>query len=137
MRDGAIFFLFSIAILSSSYSAQAQEDEFELGDLGFYLHQLYDRDDMQKFRDAVLDLNYNVDQPNEFGQSVLQCASRDGKTNWIDMLLSLGAGINLPDPNRGWPPIGWALAAGHCEAYKHLQGYGAFFVHPISLAYGW
>lgn len=111
------------AFVSNSVCALG-DDDIELGNLEFYLHRLYHKNKKESFRQAVLD-GRNVDQLNELGQSVLHLAAKDGNIEWINLLLSLHANIELPDQRRQWTPYVWALVAGRYYTCIWLKKRGA------------
>jgi len=94
------------------------------------LHAFYNNNEMEKFRAAVVESGYDVDQENEFGQSVLHLATMHEKLDWITMLLALKANIDKEDSRHHWSPIVWAMSAGKYQSFKLLKEKGAKMVKP-------
>jgi ankyrin repeat protein len=97
---------------------------------GISLHAYYNNNDKEGFRAAVTYGGFDVDQENEFGQTVLHLAAKDGKLDWITMLHSLKASMEKEDSRNNWTPIRWAMSAGHYQAFKLLKENGAKIIRP-------
>lgn len=122
MKASILGFLLSMLI---SFQALAGED-LELLDFNQHLHFLYFIGDFEGFRSAALkEKHYSIDQVNAKGFTVLQLAAMQGKTKWVEMLLSLGANIEYRDPKHRRTAYMWALYADQWKTSQLLKNNGA------------
>lgn len=136
MKLSSLFFVLPFFLtLVSSQPGFANDDEIELVDFAFDLHELYRNNDVKLFRIAVLDYQYDIHALSDFGFSVLHLAAMQGKNWWIELLLSLGANIELRDSFYDGTPLAWALFAGQSHSFhllkKHLPRLPSLGTHDV------